>query len=177
MSVINQEPHKCQKIKGSKWYWNAIQASGLMTLVFQQTPALKEGITKADRVRAQKEWDQVAVLAVSHLGTWGMECISKGLLEKYGFTWPENEHKLGVLWNRLPLKLRVTWRNRFQQMDKEIPADLKLDEIISKYSNAYKVARYDPEKFDREGINLFTFDRVIRSGCGVFDSDVCYCRK
>ena len=175
---------KCQDVEANVWYWNATQCASVQILMFQNDPRLKTGITDTDRKRGRDEWSQIACFLTVHLGLFGVENILKALIVKYGLLPADSKklctHKLGKLFNRLPTDLRVVWRNSYTKLQQDRQLDvtiLNLTQIMERYSNSYKDARYRPDRVDTKDINLFTFLDVMESGMAGFDSKACYCLR
>ena len=100
------------------WYWNAHQCAAVQILMFQNHPIFIDRATKADRDRAEEEWLQMARFLTVHLGLFGAENILKALIEKYDLPSAGSKaieiHSLGKLYERLPTRLRVVWRNSYR---------------------------------------------------------------
>ena len=173
----------CQDVTGNVGYWNANQCAAVQVLMFQNHPIFTEGATDADRDRAEKEWRQMARFLTVHLGLFGVESTLKALIEKYNLPSAGSKaieiHSLGKLYERLPTRLRVVWRNGYMNKQKDRGLDgkiLGLDQVMGRYSkNSYRDARYYPDKVDTREINLYTFLDIIESGLAVFESETCYC--
>ena len=159
------------------YYWNANQCLVVIELIMQQAPRLRGDISSADLKQAEEEWVQMASFAMRHLSMFGMECLMKAFLLQLDLLDEESKkletHHLGKLWNRLPLKIRVSWNNEWKAVTKGIGSSpLNLDQIVSRYSKSYKIARYSPHEFDTDEIDIFTFPHILRAGLTGFDSIV-----